>query len=197
MQWVIRLFDGTGTTGVIREIEEQKNYIIRKSSNLSRESQIIAVNIDQAILMVTLPRRLLPEEFIDRYLVSAEAFRIPVIIVFNKIDIYNGDDLAKLDYLVSVYSRIGYRCMVIYHLPEAINRPGLRLIAGRTLVSGNSGVGKSTLLNSVIPGLKIRTKRFLITTNRKTHHACCRNVPDSGSGYIDTPGIKGVRPDRL
>ena len=181
-------------TGVIREIGERTNYIIRKSSNLSKESQIIAVNIDQAILMVTLREPSTPEEFIDRYLVAAEAFRIPVIILFNKVDIYNEDDLAKLHYLQEVYTRIGYRCMVISL--SGGDQPGeiRELVSGKkTLVSGNSGVGKSTLINYLVPGLNIKTAVISDYHKQGKHTTTFAEMhPIPGGGYIiDTPGIRG------
>lgn len=185
---------GDGTQGIIREIAERKNYIIRKSPNLSKESQIIAANIDQALLMVTLRDPVTPEEFIDRFLVAAESFRIPVIIVFNKTDLYNADDQARMEWLSEVYSGIGYRCMGIT-LNKGKLAPGIdKLVHNRiTLVSGNSGVGKSTLLNLIIPGAMIKTEDISDYHKQGKHtttFAEMYRVP--GGGFIiDTPGIKG------
>lgn len=180
--------------GVIKEIEERKNYIIRKASNLSRESQIIAANIDQALLIVTLRDPVTQEEFIDRFLVSAEAYRIPVIIIFNKRDIYSPDELQKLDYLLSVYRKIGYHCLSISLAGGQVPDDVKELVRERiSLVSGNSGVGKSTLLNSLIKGLEIRTDKISDYHKQGKHTTTFAEMhPLRGGGYvIDSPGIKG------
>jgi len=185
---------GDGTRGIIREILERKNYIIRKSTNLSKESQIIAANIDQALLMVTLRDPVTPEEFIDRFLVSAESFRIPVVILFNKTDIYSEAELDKMEWLSDVYMKIGYRCLGI-----SLNRGEIHpeldgLVKERiSLVAGNSGVGKSTLLNRLLPGIEIKTEEISDYHKQGKHTTTFAEMYDlPGGGYIiDTPGIKG------
>ena len=181
-------------TGLIKKVENRKNYIIRKASNLSKESQIIAANIDHAILMVSLREPDTPIEFIDRYLVSAEAYRIPVKLIFNKTDIYTDEDKKRLEFLLSVYNDAGYACYAI----SLVNNDKIDLIKDLlkdkvSLVSGNSGVGKSTLLNLINPGFNIKVSK--ISNYRKqgkhtTTYAEMYKLPDGGF-IIDTPGIKG------
>jgi len=185
---------GDGKVGIIKEIAERKNYIIRKSPNLSRESQIIAANIDQALLMVTLRDPVTPEEFIDRFLVSAESFRIPVVILFNKRDIYTEDELEKMEWLSDVYNKIGYRCLGISMLSGKISPELEMVIRDRiTLVAGNSGVGKSTLLNALLPGADIRTEEISDYHKQGKHTTTFAEMYSlPGGGFIiDTPGIKG------
>jgi ribosome biogenesis GTPase / thiamine phosphate phosphatase len=181
-------------TGMIYEIDERKNYIIRRSSNLSKQYQLIAANIDQAWIIASLinPKTFL--EFIDRFLVSAEAYRIPVKIIFNKIDLYNEGLLEELDEVMSLYERIGYECFKI-SATEKTNIEELNfLITGRiNLFSGNSGVGKSTLINTIDPSLKARIG-IISDFHKKGKHTTtfAQMFELSNSGYIiDTPGIKG------
>lgn len=181
-------------TGVIRKIEQRKNYIIRRASNLSHEYQLIASNIDQAILLVSLiqPKTLMG--FIDRFLVSAEAFRIPVIIVFNKIDIYPIAEKEYLNNLLELYEQIGYLCLPV-SLKAGLNIESLeKLFEGKvSVISGNSGVGKSTMINHLNPSLKIRTNEISGAHNTGQHtttNAEMYFLP-SGGALIDTPGIKG------
>ena len=139
-------------TAFISEIEDRKNYIIRRASNLSKQSHIIAANLDQCMLIVTVNYPETSTTFIDRFLASAEAYRIPVKLIFNKIDAYDEDDLHYLDSLVHLYTTIGYSCFKV----SATQGTGIDLLkaelSGRvTLLSGNSGVGKSTLLNAILP----------------------------------------------
>ena len=185
---------GDGKKGIIKEIAERRNYIIRKSPNLSKEGQIIAANIDQALLMVTLRDPVTPEEFTDRFLVSAEAFRIPVIILFNKTEIYNEKETEKMEWLSDVYMKIGYRCLGISLKRDNVSPELERLIRDKvTLVSGNSGVGKSTLLNTLLPGSDIRTEEISGYHKQGKHTTTFAEMyPVPGGGYIiDTPGIKG------
>ena len=183
-----------GKTGIITEVLERKNYILRKSSNLSRQSQIIAANLDQVILMATVILPQTPVEFIDRFLITAEAYRIPAKIIFNKIDLYGRDDLERMEYLISVYSNIGYRCFRLSlndgtGLGSVIDTLKSRI----TLISGNSGVGKTSLLNILDPALKLKTAEISdyhkqgkhITTFPEMHR-----LPFGGFA-IDTPGIRG------
>jgi ribosome biogenesis GTPase len=181
-------------TGVITGIVERKNYILRKASNLSREAQIIAANIDQLLLMVTV---IMPEthvEFIDRYLITAEAYNITAKIIFNKTDLYKLSESDKMNSLISVYKKIGYQCFRL----SLKNRTGLdeiiEVMKNKTsLISGNSGVGKSTLLNILNPELNLKTEEISeyhkqgkhITTFPEMH---CMPF---GGYVIDTPGIRG------
>lgn len=179
--------------GIITEVLERRNYILRKSTNLSKQSQIIAANIDQLFLMITI---VLPEtrvEFIDRFLMSAEAYRIPAKIIINKTDLYVEEELEKMEHLESIYDPIGYECIrssLRDNVPERI----IRLMKDKTsLVSGNSGVGKTTLLNKLNPALKLKTAEISdyhkqgkhITTFPEMHQ-----MPFGGF-VIDTPGIRG------
>ena len=183
-----------GKTGIITEVLERKNYILRKSSNLSRQSQIIAANLDQVILMATVILPQTPVEFIDRFLITAEAYRIPAKIIFNKIDLYGRDDLERMEYLISVYSNIGYQCFRL-SLNEGTGLGSVidTLKSRITLISGNSGVGKTSLLNILDPALKLKTAGISdyhkqgkhITTFPEMHR-----LPFGGFA-IDTPGIRG------
>lgn len=181
-------------TGVITEISERRNYIIRKASNLSKESQVIAANIDQVFLVVTLKMPETTTMFIDRFLVTAEAYRIPTTIIFNKIDIYDQPLKEKLVYLNSMYSAIGYKCIEISVL-ENINIESLKseLINKTTLISGNSGVGKSSLLNKIDPTIMQKTGIVSKSHNKGKHTTTFAEMFElTFGGYIiDTPGIKG------
>ena len=181
-------------TGIITEVLERRNYILRKASNLSRQSQIIAANIDQVLLMATV---ILPQtqvEFIDRFLVTAEAYRIPARIIFNKTDLYGQEEMERLEYLISVYSGIGYKCFKL-SLEEGTGLEDLKnTMKDRiSLISGNSGVGKTTLLNILDPSLDLKTAEISdyhkqgkhITTFPEMHR-----LPFGGFA-IDTPGIRG------
>ncbi len=181
-------------TGLIISIKERKNYIARKASNLSKYSQIIAANIDQAILMISLREPETLVEFIDRYLVTAQAYRIPVILLFNKIDLYSTEDKKKLDQLKSTYMKIGYSCIEISLKEETNLNEVEELIQGKiSLLSGNSGVGKSSFIN------KLNTSFNISTAEISSYHKSGRHTttyvemyPLKNEGYIiDTPGIKG------
>lgn len=189
--------DGDRGAGIIRKIEERKNYIIRKSINLSRESQIIAANIDFALLIITLRDPSTPEEFIDRFLVAAESFRIPVLLLFNKTDIYRKAERRKLEYLVSVYESIGYSTLALSLLTGENKEMLSDLLKDKiTLVAGNSGVGKSTLINQLIPGADIRTEEISEYHRQGKHittFAEMYQLPHGGA-IIDTPGIRGFAP---
>jgi len=184
----------SNTTGVITEVLDRKNYILRKSSNLSRQSQIIAANIDQAFLMVTIKLPETPVEFIDRFLITAEAYRIPAILVFNKTDLYGEEELATMENLINIYSAIGYDCIRL-SVREGTNLDLIReKMAGRvSLVSGNSGVGKTSLLNALDTSLKLKTKEISDYHKQGKH---VTTFPEMyrmpfGGFVIDTPGIRG------
>ena len=180
--------------GVITKIHRRKNYIIRKSINLSKRAHIIAANIDQAILMVTLAKPKTYPEFIDRFLASAEAYSIPAKIIFNKIDLYNKETISEMQQLISTYTKIGYGCFSI----SAKQKKGVdeitELLNNKiSVLAGHSGIGKSTLINVIEPGLNLKTNEVseahdsgMHTTTYPEMHAL-----KSGGYIIDTPGIKG------
>ena len=180
-------------TGLIYELAERKNYIIRKSINLSKQTQIIASNIDQALLVVTLSKPRTSFGFIDRFLVTAEAYHIPVVLLFNKIDQYDDEDLAFLEEVIELYEKIGYACRKISAL-KLIGIDALKnQIAGQTsLLSGHSGVGKSTLINQIIPSAIIRTSTISAASEKGIHTTTFAEMhPLEMGGYIiDTPGIR-------
>jgi ribosome biogenesis GTPase len=180
-------------TGIIYDLAERKNYIIRKSINLSKQTQIIASNIDQALLVVTLSKPRTSFGFIDRFLVTAEAYHIPVVLLFNKIDQYDDEDLAFLEEVIELYEKIGYPCRKISAL-KLIGIAELKnQIAGQTsLLSGHSGVGKSTLINQIIPSAIIRTSTISAASEKGIHTTTFAEMhPLEMGGYIiDTPGIR-------
>lgn len=180
-------------TGLIFDLAERKNYIIRKSINLSKQTQIIASNIDQALLVVTLSKPRTSFGFIDRFLVTAEAYHIPVVLLFNKIDQYDDEDLAFLEEVIELYEKIGYPCRKISAL-KLIGIAELKnQIAGQTsLLSGHSGVGKSTLINQIIPSAIIRTSTISAASEKGIHTTTFAEMhPLETGGYIiDTPGIR-------
>ena len=181
--------------GLIRKIEPRRNYIIRKSINLSKQAHIIAANIDLAILVVTLTKPKTSTVFVDRFLVSAEAYKIPALIVFNKTDIYTEKENSQLLKLTELYSAIGYDCIAVSAIEE-INLSGLKdLMKGKVSVfSGNSGVGKSTLINAIEPGLDIKTAEIsdVHKTGKHTTTFAEMHELSFGASIIDTPGIKGM-----
>jgi len=180
-------------TALITEIADRRNYIIRRSQNLSKQSHIIAANVDQALLLVTVSHPQTSTTFIDRFLASAEAYRVPVILLFNKTDLYDDDERRYLGMLVTLYETVGYECRQISAATgEGIDalRP---LLSDRvTLLSGNSGVGKSTLINSLVPGVNLRTADISDAHDTGQHTTTFSEMISMGSGWlIDTPGIKG------
>ena len=184
----------SGKSGVIVDIEPRKNYLIRKSSNLSKESQIIAANVDQLFLIVTVNYPVTLTGFIDRYLVTAEAYRIPAGIVFNKIDLYDPADLAHLEELEAIYTAIGYPCFrVSAKKNEGIDQLREHMKGKATLFSGHSGVGKSTLLNCLNPALQLKTNEISEHHQQGKHTTTFAEMhPLSDDSYlIDTPGIRG------
>lgn len=185
---------GDDTIGIIHAIEERKNYIIRKSVNLSKQTQIIASNIDLALLLVTIDNPPTLTAFIDRFLVTAEAYDIPVVLVFNKADLYTDQSREEAEYLQMLYKSIGYQCVEI----SAIKNKGLDKIINlmkdkTTLVSGHSGTGKSTLINAISPGLDLKTTEISDLYSQGQHTTTFAEMYDLSFGgqIIDTPGIKG------
>jgi len=180
-------------TAFITEIEDRRNYIIRKSINLSKQSHIIAANVDQALLVVTVNYPQTSTTFIDRFLASAEAYRVPVILVFNKTDLLDADEVRYQQMMVTLYEAIGYQCLQI----SAETGKGVddlkQLLPGKiTLLSGNSGVGKSTLINRLVPGVNLRTSEISDAHNTGLHTTTFSEMIPLGEGWlIDTPGIKG------
>ncbi|MBQ6228274.1 MAG: ribosome small subunit-dependent GTPase A [Prevotella sp.] len=181
-------------TAFINEIDDRRNYIIRKSPNLSKQSHIIAANVDQAVLIATVNFPVTSTTFIDRFLASAEAYRIPVVLVLNKTDLMDEDDLRLQEMMATLYENIGYTCL------QVSAETGMRLDELKALLkdkisvfSGNSGVGKSTLLNRLIPGLSLRTAEISEAHKMGMHTTTFSEMirlPEGG-WVIDTPGIKG------
>ena len=178
----------------IVDIEDRRNYIIRKSINLSKQSHILAANVDQALLVVTVVNPQTSTTFIDRFLASAEAYRVPVILVFNKTDLLDEDLRCYQEALVHLYHTIGYTCLQI----SATTGSGIddirSLLEGKiTLLSGNSGVGKSTLINRLVPDANLRTGEISDAHNTGQHTTTFSEmIPLESNGWvIDTPGIKG------
>lgn len=181
-------------TAFITEIEDRRNYIIRKSPNLSKQSHIIAANVDQAFLIVTVNYPQTSTTFIDRFLASAEAYRIPVFLIFNKTDILQPEELEYQEMMINLYETVGYECKAVSAVDASVGELLAPLLKDKTtLFSGNSGVGKSTLLNSLIPGLNLRTAEISEAHNTGMHTTTFSEMlPLPYGGWaIDTPGIKG------
>ena len=180
--------------GLISAISERKNYIIRRSPNLSKQSHIIASNIDQAVLIVTLNFPITTTTFIDRYLASAEAYRIPVLLVFNKTDRYNNKQSTELRNLIAVYENIGYTCLTTSaRTNSGIDTLKVAVQNKINVFNGHSGVGKSTLLNLIQPGLNLKTSEisdYHQTGKHTTTYSALYKL-NFGGYIIDTPGIKG------
>ena len=177
----------------ITEIEDRRNYIIRKSINLSKQSHIIAANVDQALLVVTVVRPQTNTTFIDRFLASAEAYRVPVVLLFNKTDLLDADELHYQQMLIHLYETIGYECRAISaETGEGIDALLPMLEDKITLLSGNSGVGKSTIINRLVPGVNLRTAEISDAHQMGQHTTTFSEMIPLGGGWlIDTPGIKG------
>lgn len=181
-------------TALISAIDDRKNYIIRKASNLSKQSQIIAANLDQALLIITIKQPETSTTFIDRFLAGAEAYRVPVVLVFNKTDLLNDDERHYQQQMVTLYETIGYPCIEISaETGMGIDQLQTLLKQKVTLVSGNSGVGKSTLINAIIPHADQRTAEISNAHGTGMHTTTFSEMIELAEGgyLIDTPGIKG------
>lgn len=181
-------------TGVIKRIQERKNYIIRKSVKLSKQTHIIASNIDQVFLLVTINNPITFPSFIDRFLVSAEAYSVKTILLFNKIDTYDEEAMLEVKFLKSIYRKIGYECIEISaKTGENINKVKQLMIDKVSMFSGHSGVGKSTLINTLEPGLDLKTKEISDMYQQGQHTTTFAEMFDLSfnAKIIDTPGIKG------
>ena len=181
-------------TAFITHIEDRKNYIIRRASNLSKQSHIIAANLDQAMLIVTINYPITTTVFIDRFLATAEAYRVPVKMIFNKIDRYKGEEKDYLDAMMNLYTTIGYPCSTLCaKTSEGLEELKAELKDKITLLSGHSGVGKSTIINKLVPGVNLRTGNISEYHNKGMHTTTFSEmIPLPEGGYlIDTPGIKG------
>ncbi len=185
-------------TAFITDIDDRRNYIIRKSQNLSKQSHILAANIDQAFLMVTVSHPQTSTTFIDRFVASAEAYQVPVVLLFNKTDLLDDDERRYQQMLVNLYETVGYEC----HEVSVANGDGLEkilpLLNGKiTLLSGNSGVGKSSLINKLVPGVHLRTAEISNAHDTGMHTTTFSEMipiessTSQPSYIIDTPGIKG------
>lgn len=181
-------------TGVINEIHDRKNYIVRKSVNLSKQTHIIAANIDTAFLLITVDNPPTFPGFIDRFLATAEAYNIPVVLLFNKIDSYGESQLEMVEELTQIYTDIGYKCIGI-SATESININKVKKLMQHkvTMFSGHSGVGKSTLINVIEPTLNIKTAEISEQHKQGLHTTTFAEMHElSFDGFIiDTPGIKG------
>lgn len=187
-------------TAFITAIDDRRNYIIRKSQNLSKQSHIIAANVDQACLVVTIAHPETSTTFIDRFLASAEAYRVPVILIFNKTDILDEDERRYLDMMMQLYRTVGYECVALSaETGEGVDALMPMLEGKTTLFSGNSGVGKSTLLNRLVPGLNLRTAEISDAHDTGTHTTTFSEMiplpvkaeTSARSWLVDTPGIRG------
>lgn len=181
-------------TGYITELHERKNYIVRKPTNLSKQLHIIAANLDQAILIITIKNPVTSTTFIDRFLATAEAYHIPTILVFNKIDLLNAEDEAYVNAFIHLYESIGYQCLKM----TAIQGNGItelqNTLAGKiSLLSGNSGVGKSTIINQIVPNSSAKTGEISNSHHKGMHTTTFSEMYEISTDtfLIDTPGIKG------
>ncbi len=178
---------------MITKLRDRKNFIIRKSVNLSKQTHIIASNIDQAILMVTLLNPITTTTFIDRFLVSANAFGVDVVLIFNKTDLHKNDNQKKHQELVNIYQKIGYKTFSLSVLLDDLLNLKNMMKGKVNLISGHSGVGKSTMINKLQPNLNINTNEISERYHKGKHTTTFSELYelDFGASIIDTPGIRG------
>jgi ribosome biogenesis GTPase len=187
-------YEPGSNTGIITELLDRRNYILRKASNLSKEFQIIAANVDHLFLMITIILPETPVEFIDRFLITAEAYRIPATLIINKTDLYGEVETSRMKYLESLYTRIGYECLRL----SIINNQGVDILKDKmkgkiSLLAGNSGVGKTTLINALNPALNLKTEAISDYHKQGKHITTFPEMhPMPFGGFvIDSPGIRG------
>ena len=181
-------------TGVIHNIHDRMNYIIRKSVNLSKRIHIIASNIDQVFLLITLNNPPTFTSFIDRFLATAEAYNVKAVLLFNKVDTYNEEELLDIKYMAALYREIGYECIGVSALEgRNIDKVKNMMLSKTSMFVGHSGVGKSTLVNTIEPGLDIKTKEISTQHSQGQHTTTFAEMFDLSfdARIIDTPGIKG------
>ncbi|MCH4146958.1 MAG: ribosome small subunit-dependent GTPase A [Prevotella sp.] len=181
-------------TAFITSIEDRRNYIIRKSQNLSKQSHIIAANVDQTFLLVTVNHPETSTTFIDRFLASAEAYRVPVVLIFNKTDLLNEEESHYQQMMMTLYQTIGYQCFqVSAKSGEGVEQLRALLKDKVTLLSGNSGVGKSTMINLFLPNADLKTQDISDAHDKGMHTTTFSEMLElpEGGYVIDTPGIKG------
>ena len=182
-----------GDNWMIVDLQERKNYIVRKSVNLSKQTHIIAANINQAILVVTIQSPVTTTGFIDRFLASARAYGVDVLLLFNKLDIYTEEAMEAQKALRSVYEKIGYKCLSLSVLNDDLTEVKPLMKGKVNVISGHSGVGKSTLINKLQPGLSLATKEISEQHQQGQHTTTFSEMHelDFGATIIDTPGIRG------
>ena len=186
--------DNNEDTGVIHNIHDRTNYIVRKSVNLSKQTHIIAANLDQVFLMITINNPPTLTSFIDRFLVTAEAYSIKTVLLFNKIDTYDEETLNEVRFLAHIYREIGYECIgVSAKTGKNVDKVKALMLNKTSMFSGHSGVGKSTLVNAIEPSLNIKTKEISTLHSQGQHTTTFAEMFDLSfdAKIIDTPGIKG------
>ena len=187
------VLEAEGESWLITKLLERKNFIIRKSVNLSKQTHIIASNVDQAILMVTIQNPITTTEFIDRFLAAAQSYSIKVLIIFNKLDIYDKQMIEKQKKFYKLYKQIGYSCIALSVLHDNLNEIKIAMKNKINVIAGHSGVGKSTLINKLQPGMDLTTKAISDTHKQGQHTTTFSELHelDFGGSIIDTPGIRG------
>ncbi len=190
----VRIDIGVDGSAYITFIEDRRNYIVRKASNLSKLSHILAANLDQVLLIVTINHPETNTVFIDRFLATSEAYRVPAVLLFNKTDRYDEWETNYMKALINLYESIGYPCLCMSAIdPDSVKEVRKMLQGKISLVSGNSGVGKSTFINAIFPDLALRTESISEHNNKGTHTTTFSEMFElpEGGYLIDTPGIKG------